>query len=64
MGGTGILAAVLAGASVWAVMDNGLQMMNTQVGLKNVVVGAIVILSVLIDVIRRTGKLSFKKKGK
>ena len=63
MGGTGILAAVLAGASVWAVMDNGLQMMNTQVGLKNVVVGAIVILSVLIDVIRRTGKLSFKKKG-
>lgn len=64
MGGTGILAAVLAGASVWAVMDNGLQMMNTQVGLKNVVVGAIVILSVLIDVIRRTGKLSFKKKGR
>ena len=63
MGGTGILAAVLAGASVWAVMDNGLQMLNTQVGFKNVVVGAIVILSVLIDVIRRTGKLSFKKKG-
>ena len=63
MGGTGILSAVLAGASVWAVMDNGLQMLNTQVGLKNVVVGAIVILSVLIDVVRRTGKLSFKKKA-
>lgn len=62
MGGTGILAAVLVGASVWAVMDNGLQMINTQVGLKNVVVGSIVILSVLIDVIRRTGKLSFRKK--
>ena len=63
MGGTGILSAVLVGASVWAVMDNGLQMLNTQVGLKNVVVGAIVILSVLIDVIRRSGKFSFKKKA-
>lgn len=60
MGGTGILAAVLVGASVWAVMDNGLQMLNTQVGLKNVVVGAIVILSVLIDVLRRSGKRSRK----
>lgn len=63
MGGTGILSAVLVGASVWAVMDNGLQMLNTQVGLKNVVVGAIVILSVLIDVVRRSGKLSFGKKA-
>ena len=62
MGGTGILSGVLAGASVWAVMDNGLQMVGTSVGLKNVVVGLIVIGSVLIDVIRRTGKLSFKKK--
>ena len=62
MGGTGILSGVLVGASVWAVMDNGLQMINTQVGLKNVVVGLIVILSVLIDVVRRTGKLSFRKK--
>ncbi len=61
MGGTGILSGVLVGASVWAVMDNGLQMVNTQVGLKNVVVGLIVILSVLIDVVRRSGKLSFKR---
>ena len=30
--------------------------------LKNVVVGLIVICSVLIDVVRRTGKLSFKHK--
>ena len=63
MGGTGILSGVLAGASVWAVMDNGLQMIGTSVGLKNVVVGLIVICSVLIDVVRRTGKLSFKKKA-
>ena len=62
MGGTGILSGVLAGASVWAVMDNGLQMIGTSVGLKNVVVGLIVICSVLIDVVRRTGKLSFKHK--
>lgn len=62
MGGTGILSGVLAGASVWAVMDNGLQMVGTSVGLKNVVVGLIVICSVLIDVVRRTGKLSFKRK--
>jgi len=63
LGGTGILSAVLAGASVWAVMDNGLQLIGTSVGLKNVVVGLIVIGSVLIDVVRRTGKLSFKKKA-
>lgn len=61
MGGTGILSGVLVGASVWAAMDNGLQMVGTSVGLKNVVVGLIVIGCVLIDVIRRTGKISFKK---
>ena len=61
MGGTGILAAVIVGSSVWAVMDNGLQMLNTQVGLKNVVVGGIVILSVLIDVLRRSSKRPAKK---
>ena len=37
-------------------------MVGTSVGLKNVVVGLIVICSVLIDVVRRTGKLSFKHK--
>jgi len=62
MGGTGILSGVLVGASVWAVMDNGLQMIGTQVGLKNVVVGLIVIVCVLLDVIRRTGMIG-KKKG-
>jgi ribose transport system permease protein len=61
MGGTGILSGVLVGASVWAVMDNGLQMIGTQVGLKNVVVGLIVIVCVLLDVIRRTGMVGRKK---
>ena len=61
MGGTGILSGVLVGASVWAVMDNGLQMIGTQVGLKNVVVGLIVIVCVLLDVIRRTGRIGRKK---
>ena len=60
MGGTGILSGVLVGASVWAVMDNGLQLIGTQVGLKNVIVGMIVIVCVLLDVIRRTGKFSKK----
>ena len=61
MGGTGILSGVLVGASVWAAMDNGLQMIGTQVGLKNVVVGLIVIGCVLLDVVRRTGRLGKKK---
>ncbi len=60
MGGTGILSGVLVGASVWAVMDNGLQMIGTQVGLKNVVVGLIVIACVLLDVVRRTGRIGKK----
>jgi len=42
-------------------MDNGLQMIGTQVGLKNVVVGLIVIVCVLLDVVRRTGMISHKK---
>ncbi|MBR2570977.1 MAG: ABC transporter permease [Clostridia bacterium] len=62
MGGTGILSGVLVGASVWAAMDNGLQMIGTQVGLKNVVVGLIVIVCVLLDVIRRTGMIGRRKK--
>ena len=61
MGGTGILSGVLVGASVWATMDNGLQMIGTQVGLKNVVVGMIVIVCVLLDVVRRTGMIGRKK---
>ena len=61
MGGTGILSGVLVGASVWATMDNGLQMIGTQVGLKNVVVGMIVIVCVLLDVVRRTGMIRRKK---
>ena len=63
LGGSGILAAVLVGASVWAAMNNGLQFAGAPVALRNIVIGVIVILAVLIDVIRRTGRISACKKS-
>ncbi|OPZ67774.1 MAG: Ribose transport system permease protein RbsC [Firmicutes bacterium ADurb.Bin467] len=57
LGGTGILAAVLVGSSVWAVLDNGLQLAGSPVALRNIIIGVIVIASVLIDVVRRSGKI-------
>lgn len=63
LGGSGILAAVLVGASVWAAMNNGLQFAGAPVALRNIVIGVIVILAVLIDVIRRTGRISARKKS-
>lgn len=63
LGGSGILAAVLAGASVWAAMNNGLQFAGAPVALRNIVIGIIVIMAVLIDVVRRAGRLSLRKKA-
>ena len=64
LGGSGYLAGVIAGASVWAILQNGLTMAMVPVALRNIVIGVIVVLCVLLDIIRRTGiKLGFKKKG-
>lgn len=63
LGGQGILLGTVIGASIWGVLQNGLQFAGAPVAIRNIVIGVIVIISVLLDVVVRTGK-SKKKKEK
>lgn len=62
LGGQGILIGTVIGASIWGVLQNGLQFAGAPVAIRNIVIGAIVVISVLIDVIVRSG--TFGKKNK
>ncbi len=62
LGGQGILIGTVIGASIWGVLQNGLQFAGAPVAIRNIVIGAIVVISVLIDVIVRSGKLGKKSK--
>ncbi|MDR1547811.1 MAG: ABC transporter permease [Hungatella sp.] len=62
LGGQGILIGTVIGASIWGVLQNGLQFAGAPVAIRNIVIGAIVVISVLIDVIVRSGKLGKKNK--
>lgn len=61
LGGQGILLGTVIGASIWGVLQNGLQFAGAPVAIRNIVIGIIVIISVLLDVIVRTGKPRKKK---
>lgn len=63
LGGQGILLGTVVGASIWGVLQNGLQFAGAPVAIRNIVIGVIVVISVLLDVVVRTGKHR-KKKGK
>jgi len=56
LGGQGLLGGVVIGASIWGVLQNGLQFAGAPVAMRNIVIGVIVVVSVLLDVIIRTGK--------
>lgn len=56
LGGQGLLAGVIIGASIWGVLQNGLQFAGAPVAIRNIVIGIIVVVSVLLDVIIRSGK--------
>lgn len=58
LGGQGILFGTVIGASIWGVLENGLQFAGAPVAIRNIVIGLIVVVSVLSDVIIRTGKKS------
>lgn len=60
LGGTGLLIGTVVGACIWAVLQNGLQFANAPVAIRNIVVGVIVIVSVLLDVVIRTGRATIK----
>lgn len=62
LGGSGLLVGVIAGASVWAVLQNGLTMANVPVALRNIIIGIIVVACVLFDIMRRQGITIGKKK--
>lgn len=61
LGGQGLLLGTVIGASIWGVLQNGLQFAGAPVAIRNIVIGIIVIISVLLDVIVRTGKPRKKK---
>lgn len=63
LGGSGLLVGVIAGASVWAVLQNGLTLANVPVAMRNIIIGVIVVACVLFDILRRNGRIG-KKKGK
>lgn len=62
LGGTGLLVGVIAGSSVWAILQNGLTMANVPVAMRNIIIGIIVVACVLFDIMRRQGISIGKKK--
>jgi ribose transport system permease protein len=67
LGGQGLLLGTAVGASIWSVLQNGLVMVNAPVAIRNIAVGIIVVISVLLDVVVRKGnwkrRPKLKKKG-
>lgn len=64
LGGQGLLFGTVIGASIWQVLQNGLQFAGAPVAIRNIVIGIIVILSVLFDIVIRSGKrVTTKKQG-
>lgn len=62
LGGSGLLVGTIAGASVWAILQNGLTMANVPAALRNIIIGIIVVVCVLIDIARRNGVIGKKSK--
>lgn len=61
LGGQGILLGTVIGAAIWGVLQNGLQFAGAPVAMRNIIIGIIVVVSVLLDVIVRSGKSRRKK---
>lgn len=61
LGGTGNLAGVIAGAGIWGILQNGLQFAGAPVALRNIIIGIIVILAVMLDIVTRTNSRKVKR---
>lgn len=61
MGGQGLLFGTVIGAFIWGVLNNGLQFAGAPLALRNIVIGIVVIISVLIDRLARGNLLDMKK---
>lgn len=62
LGGQGILLGTVIGAMIWGVLQNGLQFVGAPVAIRNIVIGIIVVVSVLMDVVVHNGKKPKTKK--
>lgn len=62
LGGQGLLIGTVIGAAIWGVLQNGLQFVGAPVAIRNIVIGIIVVVAVLLDVVVRTGNPIKKKK--
>lgn len=60
LGGQGILLGTVVGAAIWGTLQNGLQFAGAPVAIRNIIIGVIVVLSVLMDVVVRTRRRSRK----
>jgi len=61
MGGQGLLFGTVIGSFIWGVLNNGLQFAGAPLALRNLVIGIVVIVSVLIDRVARSGNVDMKK---
>lgn len=61
MGGQGLLFGTVVGAFIWGVLSNGLQFAGAQLWIKNLVIGVVIIISVLIDRVARGNILDIRK---
>lgn len=61
MGGQGMLIGTVIGAFIWGVLNNGLQFAGAPLALRNIVIGIVVIISVLIDRIVHSSNLNVIK---
>lgn len=61
MGGQGLLVGTVIGSFIWSVLSNGLQFAGAPLALRNLVIGVVVVISVLIDRIARNRKFNFSK---
>ncbi|MDD5973192.1 MAG: ABC transporter permease [Spirochaetales bacterium] len=64
LGGTGRLIGTVVGAAIWSVLQNGLQFAQAPVAIRNIIIGIIVIVAVLLDIIIRRGPATKKKTNK
>ena len=62
LGGQGILLGTVIGASIWGTLQNGLQFAGAPVAIRNILIGIIVVVSVLVDIMVRKGKFASRKK--
>ncbi len=61
MGGQGLLFGTVVGACIWGVLQNGLQFAGAPQALKNITIGVVVIIAVLIDRVARGDAISLRK---